>query len=319
MIELPQRTTPFPIWAEALEKYSRSEALQAEVDYWLTITKKKVGRLPADGILENNIIPQDTTTTRDIYVNHAKATMADMDTLEIKWESADTQKIIGAARGLNTGIDRVLLAALAWSCRCQHGHGSTLISLESYGRPELFDNIDVSRTIGWFTAAYPMVISVSKDDLKKENIEQDIIDIDKQLKLVSNNGIGWGLLKYLTSKNMRLESLAASKSLEITDIKQKLNFDSNMFHLNTDINFNYLGEFEAYSHDMFKSASEDTGRSVADEAAVIHDLDINGVIVQGQLQVIWNYNKKRFTKERINKMVRDFSLLIDKILCHSKH
>ncbi|MBF0301938.1 MAG: amino acid adenylation domain-containing protein, partial [Desulfamplus sp.] len=314
LIQLPQKTTPFPVWAEALEKYSRSEALQAEMDYWLAITKKTVGRLPADGILENNIIPQDTTTTRDIYtnqdttVNQAKSTMADMNILEIKWESSNTQKIIDAARRLNTGVDRVLLAALAWCCHCQHGHSSTLISLESYGRPELFDNIDVSRTIGWFTAAYPMVINVSKDDLKKENIEQDIIDIDKELKLVSNNGIGWGLLKYLTSKNIGVESL------EITDIKQESKFNSNMFDLNTDINFNYLGEFEAYSRDMFKPASEDTGSSAAAKAPVIHDLDINGAIAQGQLQVIWNYNKKRFAKERISKMVQDFSLLIDKIV-----
>ncbi|MGD9732353.1 MAG: amino acid adenylation domain-containing protein [Desulfamplus sp.] len=307
-IKLPQKTTPFPVWAEALEKYSRSEALQSEKEYWINVINKPFGRLPADNTLENNIIS-----------NQAKSTMADTDTLEIKWESANTQKIIDAARRLNTGVDRVLLAALAWCCRCQHGHSSTLISLESYGRPELFDNIDVSRTIGWFTATYPMVISVSKDDLKKENIEQDIIDIDKELKLVSNNGIGWGLLKYLTSKNMRLESLAASKSLEITDSKERLNFNSNMFDLNPDINFNYLGEFEAYSRDMFKPALEDTGRSAALGAAVIHDLDINGAVAQGQLQVIWNYNQKRFTKEWINKMVQDFSLLIDKILCHSKH
>lgn len=320
LIELPQKTTPFPVWSEALEKYSRSEALQSEKGYWLEITSKPFGRLPADGILEKNIIPQDTTITRDKYanqdiaVNQTKSTMSDMDILEIKWESSNTQKIIDVARRLNTGIDRVLLAALAWCCRCQHGHSSTLISLESYGRPELFDNIDVSRTIGWFTATYPMVISVSKDDLKKENIEQDIIDIDKELKLVSNNGIGWGLLKYLTSKNMRLESLAASKSLEITDSKERLNFNSNMFDLNTDINFNYLGEFEAYSRDMFKPALEDTGSSTAAKAPVIHDLDINGAIAQGQLQVIWNYNQKRFTKERINKMVQDFSLLIDRVV-----
>ncbi len=302
-IKLPQKTTPFPVWAEALEKYSRSEALQSEKEYWINVINKPFGRLPADNTLENNVIS-----------NQAKSTMADMDTLEIKWESANTQKIIAAARRLNMGIDRVLIAALAWCCRCQHGHSSTLISLESYGRPELFDNIDVSRTIGWFTAAYPMVISVSKDNLKKENIEQDIIDIDKQLKLVSNNGIGWGLLKYLTSKNMRLESLAASKSLEISDIKQKLNFDSNMFDLNPDINFNYLGEFEAYSRDMFKPALEDTGSSTAEGAAVIHDLDINGAVAQGQLQVIWNYNQKRLAKERINKMVQDFSLLIDRVV-----
>ncbi len=309
LIQLPQRTTPFPIWAEALEKYSRSEALQAEREYWINVINKPFGKLGTDGKAENNII-----SNQDIAVNQVQPTMADIDMLEIAWSAAETKSLIQAARGLNTGIDRILLAALAWCCRCQHGHSSTLISLESYGRPELFDNIDVSRTIGWFTAAYPAVITSSKDSLTKENIEQDIIDIDKELKLVSNNGIGWGLLKYSAYKEAGFESLGSSKSLEINDSKESLNLYSDMLDFNPDINFNYLGEFEAYSHDMFKSASEDTGRSVADEAAVIHDLDINGVIVQGKLQVIWNYNQKRFAKERMNKMVQDFSLLLKKLL-----
>ncbi|MBF0572918.1 MAG: hypothetical protein HQK69_04060, partial [Desulfamplus sp.] len=137
----------------------------------------------------------------------------------------------------------------------------------------------------------------SKMQLTSKILDTTIVDIDKALKQVPNNGIGWGLLKYLTPLEKGLYS--------------QINKEQEPY---PDINFNYLGEFEAYSKDMFKPASENTGSQVAKRAAIIHDLDINGAIVQEQLQIIWNYNTKRFAKERIHKMVNDFSNFLEKYL-----
>ncbi|MBF0378952.1 MAG: amino acid adenylation domain-containing protein [Desulfamplus sp.] len=298
LIKLPYKTDHFATWALALEKYASSDALQSEKQYWLEVIQQPFGHLPSD-------FPTQV------------AVMADMDILEIEWDAEKTNQLrqvagnfnkgldgnVGVASNLNKGagglgLDRFLLAALAWSCRCQHGHSSTLISLESYGRPELFDDIDVSRTVGWFTATYPMIINApAEGDERTESISA----IDNALKVVPNNGIGWGLLKYLTPLKMGLYS----------NINSMINRENEPY---PDINFNYLGEFEAYSKDMFKPASENTGSQVATEAAVIHDLDINGAIAAGKLQIIWNYNTKRFAKERIQKMVNDFSNYLKKFL-----
>ncbi|MBF0243520.1 MAG: hypothetical protein HQK64_13730, partial [Desulfamplus sp.] len=203
-----------------------------------------------------------------------------------------------AAINLNTGVDKLLLAPLAWCFRCQHSQSSTLISLESYGRPELFDNINVSRTIGWFTAVYPIVINASdidglEKDAKKESIKNDIIKIDQSIKLTPNSGIGWGLLKYLNPKVSEILSSSSYKE--------------------SNINFNYLGEFEAYGRGIFKPASEDSGLSVAKNAPITHDLDINAAIAQGALHIVWNYNSRAFTEARIKKMVQDFSIHLESI------
>jgi hypothetical protein len=36
------------------------------------------------------------------------------------------------------------------------GHASALIQLEGHGRETLFDDIDLTRSVGWFTSAYPL-------------------------------------------------------------------------------------------------------------------------------------------------------------------
>ena len=280
VIQLPHKTDPFPIWAEALEKYACGDSLQAEKKYWLEVIKKPFGRLPVDNPALHDLMVQSS--------------MADMDIVEIQWSREKTLALIKAANKFKAGVDRLLLAAIAWSCRCQHGHESTMISLESYGRPELFDNIDVSRTIGWFTATYPIVISASDENSKSDHLERDIANIDYLINLLPNNGIGWGLLKYMTPPETGLPSPTQEPYPEI--------------------NFNYLGEFESYGKDMFKPASEDTGSAVASGAAVIHDLDINAAIAEGQLQIVWHYNRRRFTKDRILKMVQDFSTRLESTL-----
>ncbi|MBF0229003.1 MAG: amino acid adenylation domain-containing protein [Desulfamplus sp.] len=297
LIELPYKTDYFATWALALEKYASSDALQSEKQYWLEVIQQPFGRLPSDFSAQT-------------------AVMADMDIVEIQWDIEKTRQLRQIASNFNkrldvsagvetnfnkraggVGLDRFLLAALAWSCHCQHGHSSTLISLESYGRPELFDDIDVSRTVGWFTATYLSIISINAN---RDAIES-ISAIDKALKVVPNNGIGWGLLKYLTPLKMGLYS----------DINSWINRENEPY---PEINFNYLGEFEAYSKDMFKQASEETGSQVASGVAIIHDLDINGAIADGKLQIIWNYNTKRFAEERIRKMVNDFSNFLETYL-----
>jgi non-ribosomal peptide synthase protein (TIGR01720 family) len=154
-----------------------------------------------------------------------------------------------------------------------------------------------------------MLINIKEVDEPEDSmlaISATISDIDKSLKQVPNNGIGWGLLNYLTPKEMGLSLMKQGKyEKSHSEMKQEPH---------PEINFNYLGEFDAYGKNMFKPASENIGSPVADRAAVIHDLDINAAIAEGQLQIIWNYNKKRFAEERIRKMVQDFSTQLESIL-----
>ncbi|MBF0200239.1 MAG: amino acid adenylation domain-containing protein [Desulfamplus sp.] len=278
------------------------------------------------------------------------ASMADMDHITMEWDEDKTRAFTAAARELRTGQDRLLLAALARVLRHHHGEPATLISLESHGRADMVagrpeaDDIDISRTVGWFTSQFPMVIQALDDETDHTGA---IGAINQQLDRLPNMGIGWGLLKYLcqadegnTSRTSATDSRASATNLRTSATNLRTSatnsralatesrapvtasdkqapgekFDSIINHPDPDINFNYLGEFEAYGEGLFQPANEDTGPRVSHMAPVIHDLDINGVIAHNRLNVIWHFNTKCFSKTMIRKMAEDFSTYLKSIV-----
>ena len=87
------------------------------------------------------------------------------------------------------------------------GQPSALIQLEGHGRETLFDEIDLTRTVGWFTSAYPL-------RLTPHNIEEaagqgaSIKAIKEQLRAVPHKGLGYGVLRYLAD-DLSQRSMAA--------------------------------------------------------------------------------------------------------------
>ncbi|NUT98557.1 MAG: AMP-binding protein, partial [Saccharothrix sp.] len=62
---------------------------------------------------------------------------------------------------------------------------------EGHGREELFDDVDLSRTVGWFTTVYPVALDVPREwgaALKA---------VKEQLRAVPRRGIGFGALRHL--------------------------------------------------------------------------------------------------------------------------
>src|SRR5205085_9267442 len=66
--------------------------------------------------------------------------------------------------------------------------------LEGHGRAELFDDVDLSRTVGWFTAVYPVRLDLTGIDRPGEMLKA----IKEQLRSVPHRGIGYGVLRYLS-------------------------------------------------------------------------------------------------------------------------
>ena len=60
-----------------------------------------------------------------------------------------------------TQVNDVLLSALAGAA---DGPGDALIVLEGHGREEIVDGADLSRTVGWFTTQFPVVLDFPDGD-----------------------------------------------------------------------------------------------------------------------------------------------------------
>ena len=103
-----------------------------------------------------------------------------------------------------------------------------LLDLEGHGREEVFGDVDLSRTVGWFTSLFPVRLDPGALDLEEAMaggaaLGRALKSIKEQLRALPDNGLGYGLLRYLNPQTAsQLAGFAAPQ-----------------------IGFNYLGRFAA--------------------------------------------------------------------------
>ncbi|NWE36993.1 condensation domain-containing protein, partial [Pseudomonas gingeri] len=107
-----------------------------------------------------------------------------------------------APAAYRTQVNDLLLTALARTISRWSGQSGTLIELEGHGREDLFDDIDLSRTVGWFTSLFPVNLT-ARDDL-----DGSIKSIKEQLRAVPDKGLGYGVLRHLAAHAVRAELAA---------------------------------------------------------------------------------------------------------------
>ncbi|MBA4551333.1 MULTISPECIES: condensation domain-containing protein [Thermoactinomyces] len=84
-----------------------------------------------------------------------------------------------------------------------------------------------------------------------------------------------------------------------------------------EISFNYLGHFENVNREtsLFESILEPHGNMHAPSSPRMYLLDVNAMIVQEKLRVVWSYNQNIHRKERIQALA-DYLIAQLKVLCH---
>ena len=77
--------------------------------------------------------------------------------VDTRLDAERTRQLLQQAPAVyRTQVNDLLLTALA-RVLCQWTHtDSALVQLEGHGREDLFDDVDLSRTVGWFTSMFPV-------------------------------------------------------------------------------------------------------------------------------------------------------------------
>ncbi|BBI49012.1 hypothetical protein HORIV_14330 [Vreelandella olivaria] len=173
-LDLPPATTSLDEWARVLADYATSEALAEQRPYWEGLVKEPEPSLPAQN-------PQGSNTVADT------ASLAGSLSTE-----ATTQLLGPVHKAYRTQVDDLLLTALS-SALCQWAErDSVLIELEGHGREDLFDSVDLSRSVGWFTSLYPVRLTPGNTEPNSS-----LKAIKEQLRQVPDKGLGYGVLRYL--------------------------------------------------------------------------------------------------------------------------
>jgi amino acid adenylation domain-containing protein/non-ribosomal peptide synthase protein (TIGR01720 family) len=259
-LTLPLKTDSFKYWQEQLALYAASDALKKEESYWSTITSVKADVLPLDH-------PDGSNEIKDMSVKSMVV------------NKTATEKLIKKCyKPYRTEINEMLITSLGLAINKQFGLKKILIQQEGHGREHIGVKMDVTRTIGWFTSVYPILLDVRYGG----DIIRQLIEVKENLHRIPNKGIGYGVLKYLANKN-----------------------DS----LKPGITFNYLGDFDSSSKEdpsVFQFSDKPRGSEVAKEMERLSILDVSAILINGELNLSVNYSCMQYDEATILQLLTTF-------------
>ena len=264
-MHLPAKTTSYKHWAERLHEYAQSDELREETTFWIDEARRDVCPLPVD-------YPDDSNT-----VESARSVSVSLSADETRLLLQEMPKVF------RTEINDVLLTALSQAFTQWTGETELLVDLEGHGREEIIEDIDLSRTVGWFTSIYPVRLQLG-DDAPGEQLKH----VQEQLRRITNHGIGYGVLRYLCEDLTIALALAAAPKAEVT--------------------FNYLGQFDQVLErdSLFGPARESSGASRSASALRPYLIEINASVSGGVLQASWTYSENIHRRTTVEKLAGGF-------------
>ncbi|MCC6923196.1 MAG: amino acid adenylation domain-containing protein, partial [Nitrosomonas sp.] len=272
--DVPLKTTSFQTWSRQLRNYAGSVDLQAEARYWETVCADIGAAFPADN-------PGGSARTSD-YASHA-----------LHFDREQTRRLLqDAGKAYRTRIDELLLVALARVLCRWSGRDTVHVELEGHGREAIFEAVDLTRTVGWFTTTYPARLTPS------ESLSASIKTIKEQLRSIPRRGLGFGVLKYCS------DSEAGTRLRQLPQ---------------PPVTFNYLGQFDA-SFDaetsLFVPATESCGADRDADAPLGNALELSGQVYGGELVLTWSYSRARYHAASIEKLSLDYRKELESIIEH---
>ncbi|KAJ2989102.1 hypothetical protein HDV02_005177, partial [Globomyces sp. JEL0801] len=159
-LELPSKSMSFLKWSELLEKDISAN------DSWAMHT------VPVDNYVQNSAL----TLTNEY----------DSKSLTYFLSEEASSKLDKANVAFKTNIQDLILSAMVYSLNSMEGNNSSMrIFMEGHGREPWRDDIDVTRTIGWFTSMYPVVLPVCNE------FESQLRSVKQILRTVPDKGISY--------------------------------------------------------------------------------------------------------------------------------
>ncbi|WP_315772832.1 MULTISPECIES: non-ribosomal peptide synthase/polyketide synthase [unclassified Bradyrhizobium] len=270
---LPAKTHAYAQWGAALRAHAASDALVAELDYW-------------SGLRRADDVPCDS--------DHAdRDTIADADDVLLAIDAELTARLLGTAHGAyRTQVNDLLLSALARAVWQWSGREIMTVELEGHGREDLGGGLDLSRTIGWFTTAFPVHLMAGSQP------PAVLIKTTKEmLRSVPSRGLGYGVLRYLGSDAQRATLTTGAQPR---------------------IGFNYLGQVDGSTDEtaLFSIAPESAGPSRAASSPLRHHIAINARVLDGRLELSFGFSRKRYRRETVTRVAGCFEAALRELVDH---
>ncbi|MGW1607757.1 condensation domain-containing protein, partial [Streptomyces eurythermus] len=211
-------------------------------------------------------------------------------TLTVTLDQATTDALLRQVpETYRTQVNDVLLGALGRTLARWCERDTVLLGVEGHGREELFEDVDLSRTVGWFTAEYPLALRVAPDAGWHDTLRS----VKEQLRAVPLHGLSHGALRHLLPGS----PLAGAPAPRI--------------------GFNYHGQWDTDGTDgLFRAALPPAGRDTDPDEPRPYLLDITGVVQHGRLELGWTYPEAVYDEATVRRLAEDTLTALREIVAH---
>jgi non-ribosomal peptide synthase protein (TIGR01720 family) len=277
-VELPEAATSVGQWADELARHARGAA-RSELDHWRAQCSG-----PGAGT------PQHEGGAAPDRVRDAQSVGFSLD-------ERQTRQLLTAAPQLwQAEAQELLLTALARAfCRWAE-LPSLLVELEGHGREDLGQGLDLSRTVGWLTSAFPVLLTprLAGDGDRERSIES----VKAALRSTPRRGVGYGALRYLGDEAVRAELRRLGEPK---------------------VSFNYLGQFDQAiaGSRLFSALEAASGAGQNGDDPLPHSLAFSAHVYAGALRVRCVYGGRTQRREPLERLARELRFEIESLLAAS--
>ncbi|MFD5434090.1 non-ribosomal peptide synthase/polyketide synthase [Kitasatospora sp. NPDC127067] len=268
--------TAFTDWAHRLAALVRAGGLDADLPYWSAETAAPAEPLPAD-------LPGTPTA-------------GSVRTLRSRLDRATTGALLRKVPEVyRTQVNDVLLSALGRALADWTGTGRVTVALEGHGREDLFDDLDLSRTVGWFTTQYPVTLAPA-GPADAPDWAATLKQVKERLRAVPRRGLGYEALARLGSP---AEGAGALRDVPLPQVC-----------------FNYHGQWTAPEAGDFAPAGPAPGPDLAPDEPPAHLLDVSAVVADGELELTWHYSDVVHEADTVRRLAEAVTTALGAIVEH---
>jgi len=283
-VTLPAKTASFKEWSLRLTAYANTNTPTREIDYWLNLTRTGIKPIPVDR-------PFKPGWNANESYQHIQTSLSETQTRALLKE---------VPRAYQTHINDVLLAALALTVFDWTGNSGLYLDLEGHGREELFEGLNISRTIGWYTTVFPLILRIEN----RFDLGGVVKSVKEQLRRIPNHGINWGILRYL--RNRYGTGIDETQLQTINQVPQP------------QLLFNYLGQTgnNRIENSGWKPAEESCGMLSSPYNTRTHQVEINGICEENRLKMTWTFSQRLYLPRTIQELAEQYIENLETLIIH---
>ncbi|NEW09286.1 amino acid adenylation domain-containing protein [Paenibacillus sp. SYP-B3998] len=316
--ELPAKTTSYRECALRLAEVAQRPRPKEEQQYWQRVVEAEVSELPKD------FVETEAATSESSERNGRQL---DGETVGVTLNEAETEQLLREAnKAYYTETTELLLTALALAVRAWTGSGRMRLELEGHGRDTLPEGADATRTVGWFTTLYPVLLDLNstgsalqragisaenrafahnesascaqiEDNNEALTLAGDIKTVKEELRRVPDKGAGYGIIRYLAQRQKSGQGKPSGA--------------------HADIAFNYLGQFDREAdNELFSISPLHGAYDTSKDNQRLHTLEITCMVVQGRFSLTVNYNRRHYREQTMRNFAESIRTHLQRVIDH---